>query len=176
METVKDIAAVAGPVLKIRKVHDRAVVHGYKHDGDVCFDIGVLVDGDANHPICVCGSGDLYESAGVYSINAGSTAVFHTGLSWSVSPGYAVRVYDRSSTGIKKLLALTNGVGIIDNGYRGEVMVALTNLSDEPVPVNDGERVAQGEVCPVIRAEIVEVNELPESERGTGGIGSTGRS
>ena len=86
-----------------------------------------------------------------------------------------MKVYVRSSTGIKKHLALSNGTGVIDTAtYRGEVLIALTNIGDESVSVSNGERVAQAEIVKTLDVEIEEVTELSDTVRGEGGFGSTG--
>ena len=70
---------------------------------------------------------------------------------------------------------LANGVGVIDSDYRGELRVGLTNLSDTPYTVQPGDRVAQLMVVPVARACVLELDELPATQRGAGGFGSTGK-
>jgi dUTP pyrophosphatase len=70
---------------------------------------------------------------------------------------------------------VVNAPGTIDSDYRGEVMVLLINLGAAPVTIAQGDRVAQLVIAPVTRAELVEVETLPPTERGSGGFGSTGR-
>ena len=77
--------------------------------------------------------------------------------------------------GIKKGIALSNGVGVIDSDYRGEVGMGLINLSDEPYTIQPGDRVAQMMISPVILPALRFVDELDETARGAGGLGSTGR-
>ena len=91
------------------------------------------------------------------------------------SPDYVALVFARSGLGIKHGVTLSNGVGVIDSDYRGEIRVGLTNLSDTPYTVQPGDRVAQLMVVPVARPALVPVEELPQTGRGTGGFGSTGR-
>ena len=74
-----------------------------------------------------------------------------------------------------KRQALSNGVGVIDSDYRGEIRVGLTNLSDVPYTIQPGDRVAQLAVVPVVQAQVVPVAELDETARGEGGFGSTGK-
>ena len=81
----------------------------------------------------------------------------------------------RSSMGIRHGVTLSNGVGVIDSDYRGQVHVGLHNLSGEPYTVQPGDRVAQLMVVPVAAPEIEVVDALPETVRGAGGFGSTGR-
>ena len=81
----------------------------------------------------------------------------------------------RSSMGIKNGVTLTNGIGVIDSDYRGPVQVSLHNLNKEPYTVRPGDRIAQLMIVPVTRQEVEVVDELPDTARGQGGIGSTGR-
>lgn len=91
------------------------------------------------------------------------------------SADYVALVFARSGLGIRHGVTLSNGVGVIDSDYRGEIRVGLTNLSDTPYTVAPGDRVAQLAVMPVVRAEPELVTELPETGRGAGGLGSTGK-
>ncbi len=91
------------------------------------------------------------------------------------SAEYVALVFARSGLGVKHGIALSNGVGVIDSDYRGEIRVGLTNLSDVPYTIQPGDRVAQLAVVPVVRADVTPVAELDETDRGTGGFGSTGK-
>lgn len=90
-------------------------------------------------------------------------------------PEYVALVYARSGLGIKHGITLSNGVGVIDSDYRGEIMVGLTNLSDVPYTVQPGDRIAQLVVTPVVLPEVERVEELDDTSRGAGGFGSTGQ-
>lgn len=99
-----------------------------------------------------------------------------TGIAISLpGPDYVALVFARSGLGVKHGICLSNGVGVIDSDYRGEIRVGLTNLSDEPYTIQPGDRVAQLAVMPVTQAQIVQVDELDETDRGSGGFGSTGK-
>lgn len=89
--------------------------------------------------------------------------------------GWVGLVCARSGLATRHGITLPNGVGVIDSDYRGEVQVALTNLSDTPYEIQPGERVAQLLVMPVARVSWKLVDELQPTERGAGGFGSTGR-
>ena len=89
--------------------------------------------------------------------------------------GYVALVFARSGLGIKKGICLSNGVGVIDSDYRGEISVGLLNTSDTDYVVNPGERIAQLAVMPVVQAQLEQVASLDETERGSGGFGSTGK-
>ena len=84
-------------------------------------------------------------------------------------------IFARSGLGVKHGISLSNGVGVIDSDYRGELKVGLTNLSDTPYTIQPGDRVAQLAILPVTQPTVVQVAELDETDRGTGGFGSTGK-
>ena len=99
-----------------------------------------------------------------------------TGLAIALpSAEYVALVFARSGLGIKHGIALSNGVGVIDSDYRGEISVGLTNLSDTPYTVQPGDRIAQLAVFPVVQAQLVQAQELDQTARGAGGCGSTGQ-
>lgn len=87
----------------------------------------------------------------------------------------AAFLYARSGLGVKHGICLSNGVGVIDSDYRGEICVGLCNVSDKPYVIEPGERVAQMVIAPVLTPEIVEADELSDTSRGEGGFGSTGK-
>lgn len=90
-------------------------------------------------------------------------------------PEYVALVYARSGLGIRHGVSLSNGVGVIDSDYRGELVVPLRNFGDGAYTIQPGERIAQLVIMPVLLPEIVEVEELSQTQRGQGGFGSTGR-
>lgn len=103
-------------------------------------------------------------------------AVIPTALAVELpGPEYVALVFARSGLAVKNGLTLSNGVGVIDSDYRGEISVGLVNLSDKPYTVQNGERIAQLAVMPVALPDMLEVETLTDTERGTGGFGSTGR-
>ena len=105
----------------------------------------------------------------------GQRALVGTGVSVAIPEGYAGFVHPRSGLAHRAGLTLVNAPGTIDAGYRGEIKVNLVNLDPAvPISLRRGERVAQLVVAPVVRARFVPVAELPGSDRGTGGHGSTG--
>ena len=108
------------------------------------------------------------------TIPPGETAWIPTGLALEVPKGCAGLVYARSSLGAKRGLAPANKVGVIDSDYRGEIRVVLLNHGKVPQTVENGERVAQFLITPVLTPGYVEVEELSDTDRGTGGFGSTG--
>ncbi len=98
-----------------------------------------------------------------------------TGFAIEIPRGYEVQVRPRSGLAIKSGITCLNTPGTIDSDYRGEVKVILINLGQEPFGVRRGERIAQLVPAPVLRADFVEVGELGDTQRGSGGFGSTGR-
>ncbi len=98
-----------------------------------------------------------------------------TGLALELPPGFEGQVRPRSGLALKSGLTVLNAPGTIDADYRGEVQVLLVNLSSSAVTLRRGDRIAQLVVAPVTRAQLVEVSELTDTDRGTGGFGSTGR-
>ena len=110
------------------------------------------------------------------TLSAGQRRTVPTGIAIALpDAGYVALVFARSGLGIKKGICLSNGVGVIDSDYRGEIAVGLLNTSAEDYVVQPGERIAQLAVVPVVQAELVQVEALDETERGSGGFGSTGR-
>lgn len=96
-----------------------------------------------------------------------------TGLSIACE-NVAVLIFARSGLAVKHGIALSNGVGVVDSDYRGEIMVGLINNTDTDYTVAEGERVAQMMFVPVVTAEFEETDTLSATKRGEGGFGSTG--
>ena len=103
-------------------------------------------------------------------------ALVPTGLALALPSGYEAQVRPRSGLAAKHGVTVLNSPGTIDADYRGEIKVILINLSDTPVPIERGERIAQMVIAPVSRARLVETDALDATVRGAGGFGSTGRS
>ena len=108
------------------------------------------------------------------NINPGQTAIIPTGLALSIPKGFEVQIRPRSGLAAKQKISVLNTPGTIDSDYRGEIKVVLINLGQDSFKVEKGLRIAQMVVCPVIQAQLKEVNDLSETERGKGGFGSTG--
>ena len=110
------------------------------------------------------------------TIRAGERTVVPTGLAMALpSADYVALLFARSGLGIRKGVCLSNGVGVIDSDYRGEIGVGLVNLSQEAYTVQPGDRIAQLMVVPVERPTVSLVEDLDDTSRGSGGFGSTGR-
>ena len=98
-----------------------------------------------------------------------------TGLSVAFSENYEIQIRPRSGLAAKKNITVLNTPGTIDSDYRGEIKVIIYNHGDENFLVNNGDRIAQMILAPVVKMDLEEVNNLPESIRGKGGFGSTGK-
>ncbi len=98
-----------------------------------------------------------------------------TGLRMQIPPGFEVQVRARSGAALRDGLSLVNGVGTIDADYRGPVGVIVINLSDVPLVIRHGDRIAQIVVAPVVQAIFTPAQSVNETARGSGGFGSTGR-
>ena len=107
-------------------------------------------------------------------INSGDKALVPIGFSLSIPQGYEVQIRPRSGLAAKKGITVLNTPGTIDSDYRGEIKVILINLSKDMFAIKNGERIAQMVVCPIEQVIVEEVKELPKTDRGSGGFGSTG--
>jgi dUTP pyrophosphatase len=125
-------------------------------DGAAGFDLIAAVD----EPIVVAANG--------------GRQVVPTGWAMAIEPGYEGQLRPRSGLALRHGVTLTNSPGTIDADYRGEVKILVINHGPDEFAIAAGERIAQMVIAPVVRAEIIEVDELPDSERGAGGFGSTG--
>jgi dUTP pyrophosphatase len=108
------------------------------------------------------------------TLRAGKRHAVATGFAFAIPDGYEVQVRPRSGLALKHGITCLNTPGTIDSDYRGEVKVILANLGDEDFVINTGDRIAQIVVAPVTQGIMVEVDALDDTERGTGGFGSTG--
>jgi dUTP pyrophosphatase len=126
----------------------------YQTDGAAGFDLVAYLNHDPYIEI------DPYE-----------TLVIPTGLRMEIPEGYEVQIRPRSGLASRGIVAM---FGTVDSDYRGPIGVIITNLSNKTVVINDGDRIAQGVLCPVTRANFEFVNEVSQTARGSGGFGSTG--
>ena len=123
-----------------------------------------------------CGAAGLdVVAAEDLTLQPGERRAVATGFAIAIPHGYEVQVRPRSGLALKHGITCLNTPGTIDEDYRGEVKVILANLGSEPFEVRRGERIAQLVPAPVLKASFTEVAELSETERGSGGFGSTGQ-
>ena len=107
-------------------------------------------------------------------LRVGKRHAVATGFAFAIPEGYEVQVRPRSGLALKHGITCLNTPGTIDRDYRGEVKVILANLGEDDFTITKGDRIAQIVVAPVTKAEMVEVEALDDTARGTGGFGSTG--
>lgn len=118
---------------------------------------------------------DLFAVDAVH-LEPGARGVVPTGIAVAIPPGWAGLVVPRSGLARRQGITLTNSPGLIDAGYRGEVQILVINHDDDAHTIAVGERIAQLVLVPVLMAQTVEVETLPDSDgRGAGGFGSSGR-
>lgn len=141
--------------MKIKKLNENAVIPTYGTEYSAGADLYACTDEDI-------------------TINPGETKLIKTGIAIEIPVGYAGFIYARSGLASKKGLAPANKVGVIDADYRGEIMIALYNQSNEPQVIAAKERIAQLVIAPFLKVEFEEVDELTITVRGAGGFGSTG--
>lgn len=144
--------------VKIKKLNDKAVIPAYAHSTDAGLDLTAI----------------SHEYKEEYDCD-----VYGIGLAIEIPEGYVGLIFPRSSNR-KTNSYLTNSVGVIDSGYRGEIMISFknrdVNSTDKHIlPYNIGDRVAQLIIIPYPSIKLIEVDELSDSERGEGGHGSTGK-
>ncbi len=142
--------------IRVKKIRENAVVPKIATSGSAAADLYACID----EPVLVPARGN---------------AAIPVGIAIAVPEGYGAFIFARSGLGIKHGIAPRNCVGVIDSDYRGEICVGLMNNSDEDYTVQPGDRIAQMAIMPVMPAEYILCDELSETDRGTGGFGSTGK-
>jgi dUTP pyrophosphatase len=142
------------PDLPVRRLHPGAVLPARAHPGDAGLDLVAVEAAD---------------------LPPGGRAAVPTGIAVAIPEGFAGLVVPRSGLARRHGVTVTNAPGLIDAGYRGELIVLLVNLGDAPHRIEPGDRIAQLVITPVSLGLPVEADELPASDgRGAGGFGSTG--
>ena len=111
---------------------------------------------------------------GSISIEPGKISIIPTGISVSIPKNFEIQIRPRSGLAAKNQISVLNTPGTIDSDYRGEIKVILINLSEKVFLVKKGARIAQMVLCPIVKAKLVEVKSLDDTDRGSGGFGSTG--
>lgn len=143
--------------LKIKKLRENARIPFRATSGSAGMDLSACID----EPV---------------TIRPGDLKLIPTGIAIELpGPDFVAYIFARSGLGIKHGICLSNGVGVIDSDYRGEVCVGLCNVSSEEYTITPGERVAQMVISPVSLMPATEVSELSDTDRGQGGFGSTGK-
>ena len=144
-------------ILYVKKLREDAVLPVRATEGSAGMDLHALVDA----PV---------------ALQPGERAMVPTGLAIALpSPEYVALIFARSGLAVKKGVTLSNCVGVIDSDYRGELKIGLINQSKEAYTIEKGERIAQLVIMPVCLPQVVEAENLDETDRGAGGFGSTGK-
>jgi len=157
--------------VKFKKLHEAAIIPEYKSSGAAGFDFCAVVE-DQSKVIKHKSSIEVTNSA--FLIPPMGQRIVKTGLSVEIPKGYELQVRPRSGLAFNDSITITNSPGIIDSDYRGEIMIILFNLGENPFIIKTGDRIAQGVVSAIPNVEIEEVAALSDTERGQGGFGSTG--
>ena len=143
------------PPLLVKRLDGDLPLPRYAHPGDAGLDL---------------------HSADAITLGPHERGVVSTGLAVAIPDGYVGLVTPRSGTAVRSGLSMVNTPGVVDSGYRGEVRIVLINLDpSHPIEIARGDRVAQLVIVPVASVDVREVDTLPESVRGEGGFGSSGR-
>ena len=144
-------------IVNVKKMHPNAIIPKYAKSGDAALDLHAIERGKAD--------------------NYGNM-VYKTGLAMEIPDGYVGLIYPRSSISKTKQM-LRNHVGVIDSGYRGEIILKFGWFSQSATPDSSiydaGDRIAQLMIVPRPKIEFMEVDELSDTDRGAGGFGSTGQ-
>ena len=139
----------------IKRLSDKVVLPKYETEGSSGLDLAAHIN----------------ESI---EIKPGSTAIIPTGLAVSIPKNFEIQIRPRSGLAAKSQITVLNTPGTIDADYRGELKVILINLSAKNFLVENGARIAQMVLCPIVKANLKEVKTLEDTESGSGGFGSTG--
>ena len=140
----------------VKKLNSIAKLPSYKTDGASGMDLMACIEKPIN-------------------LEPGKSCLIPTGLSVAFSEKYEIQIRPRSGLAAKNNISVLNTPGTIDSDYRGELKIILFNHSNENFIINNNDRVAQMVLTPVVKMELEEINELPNSNRGDGGFGSTGK-
>ena len=140
----------------VKKLNPKAELPKYKTEGSSGMDLMALIE----NPI---------------TIKPQNSALIPTGLSIAISEDAEVQIRPRSGLAAKSSVSVLNTPGTIDSDYRGEIKIILFNHGKEEFTVNNGDRIAQMILMPVLKADFEETKELPKTVRGSGGFGSTGK-
>tara|TARA_B100001063_G_scaffold246340_1_gene285068 strand:+ start:1224 stop:1661 length:438 start_codon:yes stop_codon:yes gene_type:complete len=140
----------------IKKLDSAVNLPEYKTDGASGMDLVAFL----NEPI---------------NIKPKTSSLIPTGLSVAFSNDYEIQIRPRSGLAAKSNVSVLNTPGTIDSDYRGEIKVIIYNHGDKNFLVNNGDRIAQMILSPVVKMELQEINDLPQTTRGEGGFGSTGK-
>jgi dUTP pyrophosphatase len=140
----------------IKKLHSDVNIPKYETEGSSGLDLEAYIEKDLR-------------------LLSGERKLVPTGVSVAMPNNFEIQIRPRSGLAYKNGISVVNTPGTIDSDYRGEIKVLLINLGIEAVTIRKFQRIAQMVICPIIKANLKEVQELPETIRGAGGFGSTGQ-
>ncbi|MDB9711506.1 dUTP diphosphatase [Pelagibacteraceae bacterium] len=140
----------------IKKLHSDVNIPKYETEGSSGLDLEASIEKDLR-------------------LLPGERKLVPTGVSVAMPNNFEIQIRPRSGLAYKNGISVVNTPGTIDSDYRGEIKVLLINLGTEAVTIKKFQRIAQMVICPIIKANLKEVQELPETIRGAGGFGSTGQ-
>jgi dUTP pyrophosphatase len=140
----------------IKKLHSDVNIPKYETEGSSGLDLEAYIEKDLK-------------------LLSGERKLVPTGVSVAMPNNFEIQIRPRSGLAYKNGISVVNTPGTIDSDYRGEIKVLLINLGTEAVTIKKFQRIAQMVICPIIKANLKEVQELPETIRGAGGFGSTGQ-
>ena len=142
-----------GYILKIKRIHDKAIIPNYANEGDAGLDLYAVEE---------------------LVLSSGERGLVHTGIQIELPKNTEAQIRPRSGLALKSGITTLNSPGTIDEGYRGEIGVILINHSNEIFKVEQGMKIAQMVIKPVFKVNIIEISELSDSERSEKGFGSSG--
>lgn len=140
-------------ILKIKKINDKAIIPNYAHEGDAGLDLYAVQE---------------------LILAPGGRGLVHTGIQIELPKSTEAQIRPRSGLALKSGITTLNSPGTIDEGYRGEIGVVLINHSDKVFKIEEGMKIAQMVIKPIIKVNIIETLELSDSERNEKGFGSSG--
>jgi dUTP pyrophosphatase len=140
----------------IKKLHSDVNIPKYETEGSSGLDLEAYIEKDLR-------------------LLSGERKLVPTGVSVAMPNNFEIQIRPRSGLAYKNGISVVNTPGTIDSDYRGEIKVLLINLGTEAITIKKFQRIAQMVICPIIKANLKEVQELPETIRGAGGFGSTGQ-
>ena len=140
----------------IKRLSKEVILPKYETDGSSGLDLAAFINKDIE-------------------IKPGKSEIIPTGLAVAIPKNFEIQIRPRSGLAAKYQITVLNTPGTIDADYRGEIKIILINLSDKSFVVENGARIAQMVLCPVVKAQLKEVENLDDTKRGSGGFGSTGK-
>ena len=140
----------------IKKLHSDVNIPKYETEGSSGLDLEAYIEKDLR-------------------LLSGERKLVPTGVSVAMPNNFEIQIRPRSGLAYKNGISVVNTPGTIDSDYRGEIKVLLINLGTEAITIKKFQRIAQMVICPIIKANLKEVQDLPETIRGAGGFGSTGQ-